>query len=345
MTKSHRRVGFTLIELLVVLAIIAVLIGLLVPAVQQVREAASRIKCANNLHQIGLALHMYHNNNYAFPPALDNRFNKHWHWSWMARILPYIEQDNLYREADQWADNKSIPVTWPHPRPRGTPGYAHWSPWGGWVFGLSQPGQNPALSRSVPLYLCPSDANPDVVTMTVAGGHSLTMTATSYLGSNGHDYRLQDGMLTSNRGIRTAEVVDGTSNTLLAGERGRGKTPMFGYWFAGCGQSDYSLGEGDEQRGSADVVVGVRELNSRQNGFTVLDACPAGPYRFQPPNQIQDATGNIQPACDEFHFWSFHKGGANFVFVDGSVRFLSYSADRVMPALATRWGNDIADLP
>jgi prepilin-type N-terminal cleavage/methylation domain-containing protein len=304
MRSSARRAAFTLIELLVVLAIIAVLIGLLVPAVQQVREAAARIKCANNLHQIGLALHMHHDTEGAFPPALDNRFQKHWHWSWLVRILPYVEQDNFFRAADAWASNTSVPVRW-----QGTPGYAHWSPWGGYVFGLEAPGPNPYLGEVMPLYLCPSDPGPAQVSMTVGHGQLLTMAVTNYLGSNGTNYRTQDGAFTSNRGIRLADILDGSSMTLLAGERGRGRTPTFGFWFGGCGQSDYGLPPGDEQRGSGDVVVGARELNSRQNGYASLDACPVGPYRFQSHGQIRDATGSVQPACDEFHFWSYHKGG------------------------------------
>src|SRR5262245_55796459 len=154
-TRVARRPAFTLIELLVVIAIIAILIGLLLPAVQQVREAASRLKCQNNLKQIGLALHNYHDVTDGFPPALDNRFQKYWHWSWMARILPYIEQDNLHRAADTWASNTSTPVLWPYPRPGGTPGYAHWSPWGGFVFGLAEPGPNSSLAAQVSAYLCP----------------------------------------------------------------------------------------------------------------------------------------------------------------------------------------------
>src|SRR6266849_93922 len=110
MLCPRRRSGFTLIELLVVIAIIAVLIGLLLPAVQKVRDAANRIKCANHMHQQGLALHMYHNDNLRFPMGVQNNGVTYintgdfspanvWpyhYWSWMAQILPYVEQDNLW---------------------------------------------------------------------------------------------------------------------------------------------------------------------------------------------------------------------------------------------------------
>jgi prepilin-type N-terminal cleavage/methylation domain-containing protein/prepilin-type processing-associated H-X9-DG protein len=340
MAAASRRSGFTLIELLVVIAIIAILLGLLLPAVQRVREAAARIKCANNLKQQALALHYYHDLHGSLPPAEDNRFQKYWHWSWMTRILPEIEQDNLWTQADLWASNKSIPVTF-----EGTPGFAHWSPWGGWVFGLNDLEQNPYLSQTLPLFLCPSAGEPNQLKAVIPGGKPLTMAVTDYLGSDGLNYRTQDGVFTSNRGIRFADILDGQSNTLLVGERGQGKTPYFGGWFAGCGQADFTLPRGDEQRGSADVILGSRELNSRQNGWPPLDECPAGPYHFSPPRQIKDANGKVMEGCDQFHFWSYHIGGANFSFCDGSVHFLSYGADSVLPQLSTRDGGEVFSLP
>jgi prepilin-type N-terminal cleavage/methylation domain-containing protein/prepilin-type processing-associated H-X9-DG protein len=346
MVRSTRRAGFTLIELLVVIAIIGVLMALLLPAVQKVRDAALRIKCANNLKQQGLALHMYHDNNHYFPPALDNRFYVHWHWSWIALTLPYLEQDTLYKQADTWASNTSIPVHWPYPPPKGTDGYAHWSPWGGWVFGLDTPGQNPALATVLTMYTCPADPNPHQVKMTTPNGTPLVMGITHYLAVNGNDYKKQDGIFTSNFPLKMADITDGTSHTLMVGERGQSvTTPAFGYGFGGCGQSDYTLPGGDEQRGSADTALGVRELNSQQNGDPEMDQCPSGPYHFNPPGFIKDTNGVAQRQCDEFHFWSLHWGGANFLMADGSVHFIGYHADAVLPALATYAGREIADLP
>lgn len=349
MPRATRRPGFTLVELLVVIAIIGILMGLLLPAVQRVREAANRIKCANNLKQLALALHNYHDVYDGLPSGVDNWFHPHWHWSWLAKILPWIEQDNLYREADAWAHIQTTPVFWPFPAPNGTNGYANWSPWGGWVFGLDQPGPNPALGKVMPLFMCPSEPQFRVIEGGVIDGQKVLMATTSYQGVSGRNYLTNDGALGSDHQVKLLHITDGTSNTLLLGERSAAKSQKnqltFGIWFAGCGQRSRRLSGDDEYRGSADVVLGVRELNTQQNGSPYTDSCPAGPYHFQPRGQIRDASGNINENCDQFHYWSYHIGGANFAYADGSVHFLPYAADKVLEQMGTRDGGEVFEQP
>src|SRR5262245_33848407 len=112
MIARTRRSGFTLIELLVVIVIMGILLALLLPATQKVRGAANRSKCANNLKQVGVAMHHYHDVNGTLPAGVQNPGerpllpppNQGWHpyWSWMALLMPYYEQDNLYRQADDY---------------------------------------------------------------------------------------------------------------------------------------------------------------------------------------------------------------------------------------------------
>src|SRR5262249_51159207 len=124
---------------------------------------------------------------------------------------------------------------------------------------------------------------------------------------------------------RLADIHDGISNTLLAGERPPSADHNLGWWYAGWGQN---------RDGSAESVLGVNEMNTYS---WTQGRCPPGPYEFQP--------GAVNNMCDAFHFWSLHSGGANFVLCDGSVHFLTYSAAPVMPALATRAGGEVVTIP
>ncbi len=327
MSPSVRRPGFTLIELLVVIAIIAVLIGLLLPAVQKVRDAAGRINCANSMKQMGLALHHYHDTHGSFPPAL--RYNERpptwqgfnanihvpgWHlyWSWMARIMPFYEQDNLYRVADEWARSGDVNRN------------------GRWV-----PANNPARGIVLQIWICPADSR----TLLAANAQGRNVALTGYLGVSGLRGDLQgdrSGMLSVNRVVRLAEVTDGTSNTLLVGERPPTSDLLFGWWFYGLGI---------DGAGSGDVVLGARD--NRQVELLVTESDPQVAHYRHCVGKMKVGLhpGQITNHCDQAHFWSLHASGANFLMADGSVRFLSHQADDILPALATRNGGEVVSLP
>jgi prepilin-type processing-associated H-X9-DG protein len=146
---------------------------------------------------------------------------------------------------------------------------------------------------------------------------------TSYLGNEGIRAADSSGVLFLNSSIRVTDIHDGSSNTLLVGERPPSADLIFGWWYAGWGQ---------DRAGEGDSVLGVRTKNVQ---IPFAPDCPVGPYHFAP--------GDFNNQCDAFHFWSPHSGGANFVFADGSARFLTYSADEIMPALATRAGREVVE--
>jgi prepilin-type N-terminal cleavage/methylation domain-containing protein/prepilin-type processing-associated H-X9-DG protein len=194
------RSGFTLIELLVVIAIIAVLIGLLLPAVQKVREAANRASCQNNLHQMGVALHGYHTRAGTFPPGYvctpqQNANDTAPGWGWAALLLPDVEGDNLARTI-----NYALPVE-------------H----------TDNAGPRTAVLK---LFVCPSDRSTGVFTVLGQDRAPLAQAATnSYAACHGTgpdiDEELDDfnGMFSRNSRVRVTDVTDGTSYTIAVGER------------------------------------------------------------------------------------------------------------------------------
>ncbi len=298
-TVSHSyspRTAFTLIELLVVIAIIAILIGLLLAAVQNSRAAAGRIACQNHLKQLGLGLHQMQATVGAFPPGISVKSDqgKFPFLGWNARVLPFIEQDAV------WRNVQSAFATDPDLNQ---------------FYGHKPHAEN--LATPIKLFACPADDRlPGPVT--VRGG--IRVSHTSYLGVVGFNQFLLGGVLFPDSQVRASDIADGSSNTILVGERPPYEDFRFGWWYRGWGQ---------KKEGSGEMILGVREVNE-----TYPD-CPIEPMPYQ--------AGRVSRSCDVFHFWSLHSGGANFAFADGSVRFLSYSADSILPALASRAGGEVVD--
>lgn len=195
MSVIKRRSGFTLIELLVVIAIIAVLIGLLLPAVQKVREAAARLKCKNNLKQIGLALHSYHDRNGALPPGYSTRLATNGTetgagWGWATFLLDDLEQGNLRRGID--------------------PAVA---------IGASQ--HATPRTQVLPVFLCPSDERIGTFTTTTV---AVTVAHANYVGVFGTNEPddapgAGNGTFFRNSTVRFGDISDGLSNTYVVGER------------------------------------------------------------------------------------------------------------------------------
>jgi prepilin-type N-terminal cleavage/methylation domain-containing protein len=220
--RSQRR-AFTLIELLVISAIIGVLVGLALPAVQRARDAGYRAVCQDHLKQIGLALHQYHDAHLSLPPGVSFQREKepYPHMSWCTRLLPYVEHDALWKE--------TLRAYAVEPFFRKNPPHV-------------------GLSTVVPLFTCSSD--PRVRSANDLGGYEIAFT--SYVGVAGIDFGSYDGLLYLNSRVRLSEITDGASNTLLVGERPPSADLRFGWWYAGWGQS---------KDGSAEMLMGIQELN------------------------------------------------------------------------------------
>ena len=281
----RRRTAFTLIELLVVIAVIAILIGLLLPAVQKVREAAARMSCQNNLKQIGLALHNYHDANLVFPPGFTAVAGPGGDaspgWGWSFHILPQLEQDNLFRSRT----NPNQPVT-----------------------------ASPLLRQKVKLYQCPSDLQTEPFQVYGPGGVPLTgvlAAPSSYAAFVGGDetevttgdgYGQFHGCFYRNSRTRIADITDGTSHTAAVAERACGITQ--GTWAGALPGARMRLGAKNP----------VYPLNPNMDYDTDLFGLMHANW-INAANDQSDDGGTDDPS-------SFHTGGANHLYGDGSVRFL-----------------------
>lgn len=222
-SPRQRSSGFTLIELLVVIAIIAILIGLLIPAVQKVREAAQRASCTNNLKQIGLAFHSYHGANECFPPLCVGTPSTSApnvpSWGWGVFILPYLEQGNLYNQLNP--NGQSMTAAFNSPA------------------GLA------ALQIPIPVFICPSDPqgtkgdlNDNRQFVKAVAGQSIAIAKSNYVVNGGNSNTdPTDGVFGVGSNIRILQISDGTSNTFLAGERDSRNGRYAGLWAGLSAQS------------------------------------------------------------------------------------------------------------
>ena len=294
-SESRRRArvaprAFTLVELLVVIGIVSILLALLLPAVQAARGAARRTACQNQLRQIALAAHSHVDARDRLPAGTDPGTSATPYRGWLVSLLPFLEETataNLVA-----AEYRASPDP----------------------FDMAT---HPTFSTPIALFACPEDARASIAQPVPR--YRMIAGLSSYLGSSGRDATAQDGVLYAGSATRFADVLDGVSKTLLAGERPPSPKFDLGWWYAG-------MGVGVD--GALDHTVGTASTDRNPFG-----GCGDPVYPFQP--------GRLKDECSANHFWSLHPGGGgHFAFLDGAVRFFTYDAAAVLVDLSTRAGGE-----
>ena len=332
-SSASKRPGFTLIELLVVIAIIAILVSLLLPAVQQAREAARRAQCSNNLKQIGLALHNYHGTHKTFPPGIldpdaSNTLrggtdpNDHG-WAWGTFLLPYLDQDPMY---EALGPNRNVVSTVVTNRPE-------------------------LLQTVLPGFICPSDGttalNDKFKFGAAEGLGTVSIAPSNYAANCGYgasivwgsdDNDNGDGPFYLNSAVGFRHIRDGSSQTMAGGESlqvvpGTQTQTVGRVWAAtNFAAEGFSAWTGSADPANPDLP------NKRTGWYAVLSAV----HPNLPINGV--GTSHLNRA---FSWASFHSGGAQFVFCDGSVQFLSenldHSANGVLANLARIDDGNVVD--
>jgi prepilin-type N-terminal cleavage/methylation domain-containing protein/prepilin-type processing-associated H-X9-DG protein len=331
---STRR-AFTLIELLVVIAIIGVLIALLLPAVQKVREAANRAKCANNLKQIALAMHHYESARGYFPPAFRGEGNPAYFDSWspLAEVNPYLEETAIYNQMDLTLQTYESNIP----------------------FDITAPNQF-AVQQTVKLFLCPSDKM-EPVAGPAYGVPVLGPTNYAFCngtGTNGGSPWDADGTFIVQRGMRLADIADGASNTAMLSESilGEGAESATGPPPAPL-PTVYAYLGGQVLSESACANATLWNVEQRRGFLWASGEIRCASYNhYFPPNAVQTdcITYDVRPGPQRYTAlgWrtarSRHSGGVNLALCDGSVRFVVDSIHLdVWRGLATRAGGETVE--